>query len=251
MLLPTVTLTQSGFGPPVPPPWRAQEALSMSLPPIFHLVILTQAYLVKSKEPSPNSYAYSSKQVGENFILQLYSPFHFPISKTRPKNLHKSISTAFPRPKYHWPSDKNRHVSSSPQDKQTGQTPLSASLPAKSGTSAWSNLLSIKSRHAGCSLHLSLSEKDTGKGNASLSLVSTFDKIRGRERAKDPFSSQHQSPPLGARGIESSLKLKNASTKQIVRGKPTQRHLLFSPHLLEPSLTYKSNSAGSIAASKF
>lgn len=52
----------------VPLSWEEQEALSVLLAPIFHLVILTQVYLVKSKEPSPNSYACGLKQVGENFI---------------------------------------------------------------------------------------------------------------------------------------------------------------------------------------
>lgn len=65
-------------GLPPPPPWREQEALPILLLPIFHLVILAQAHFVKSEEPSPNSYAYSSKQVGENFILQYTLPSTFP-----------------------------------------------------------------------------------------------------------------------------------------------------------------------------
>lgn len=59
-----------------------------------------------------------------------------------------------------------------------------------------------------------IAEKDTGKRNASPSLVSTFDKIKGRERPENSFPSQHQSPALGAQNTESSLKPKSASTKQ-------------------------------------
>lgn len=58
----------------IPLPWKEQEALSMLLASVFHLVILTQAYLVKSKEPSPNSYACGLKQAGENFIPYKYIP---------------------------------------------------------------------------------------------------------------------------------------------------------------------------------
>lgn len=71
-----------------------------------------------------------------------------------------------------------------------------------------------------------IAEKDTGKWNVSPSLVSSFDTIKGRQTAENPISSQHQSPALGAGGIESSLKLESVSTKQIVRGKQQNR----SPH---------------------
>lgn len=224
----------------------------MLLLPIFHLVILTQPYFVKSKEPSPNSYAYSSKQVGENFILQLYSPFHFPTSKTRLKICTGVFPQLF-KIKISLTTGQNQAF----QFKLIGQANRANTsfcvLTSKEGNRC---LVQLTQHKQWPCWMLSpsitfLAEKDTGKGNASPSLVSPFDKIKGRERAENPFSSQHQSPALGASGIESSLKLKSASTKQIVRGKPKQRHLLLSTHLLEPSRTYKSNSAGTIAACKF
>lgn len=70
-----------------------------------------------------------------------------------------------------------------------------------------------------------IAQKDTGKWNVSPSLVSTFDKIKGRQTAVNPVSSQHQSPALGASGIESSLKLKSVSAKQTARGKKQSRSL--------------------------
>lgn len=128
---PPSPLHSHGLPPPIarPPPCREQEALPILLLPIFHLVILAQARFVKSEEPSPNSYAYSSKQVGENFILQLYSPFHFPISKTR----LKICTEVFPQ-HFQIKIPLTIRQNQASQFKPTGQTPLSASLPAKSGS---------------------------------------------------------------------------------------------------------------------
>lgn len=69
-----------------------------------------------------------------------------------------------------------------------------------------------------------IAEKDTGKWNVSPFLVSTFNTIKGRQTAENPVSSQHQSPALGASGIESSIKAQECIHKTN-RGKQQSRSL--------------------------